>query len=124
MFVIVVLYFGKELGLISSKLLCLCCICGLLESQGTVSSAVAHLSLTRIDYHAIDKYANPVSITRNFAYTCWLLGTSETSVKIQGWMTGQIFSDLILFLLSDCLRREVSQESDCRAVAELTVFYK
>jgi hypothetical protein len=40
-----------------------------------------------------------------------------------GWRA-KIFPDVILFLLSDCLWHEVTQESDCRAVAELPLLYK
>ena len=36
----------------------------------TVSSAITHVSLTRIGYNTADKMVNAVCITRTFAYAC------------------------------------------------------
>lgn len=46
----------------------------LIQTCGTVTSAITHVSLTRTGYNAIDEYVNVVCTTRTSAYSCWLLG--------------------------------------------------
>jgi hypothetical protein len=48
-----------------------------------------------------------VLLLRVFLTGIGYYANSATSVKIEGWMTGQFFPDLTMFLLRDFLQHEV-----------------
>jgi hypothetical protein len=48
---------------------------------------------------------------------------SATSVKMLGWITGQVFCDLTIILLRDFMQGEVSQVPNYLVIAETTVWY-
>jgi hypothetical protein len=56
------------------------------KHKGFYSSAITRVSLTRNACNAIDENVKAVLYAR---VGCIVI--AETSVKIQGWMTGQIF---------------------------------
>jgi hypothetical protein len=74
------------------------------------------LSLRRFGPYAIDKLVTAVCVTRIFVYSI-----STNNVKIQGWVTGQFFSFLTLFLLCSFVYCDVSQWRKYPVIAELTV---
>ena len=80
----------------------------------TVNTAITRGSLKRIGYNA-------VCITRNSAYACWLLHDFSDQCEDTGLDNRQKIYNLTRLLLCDLLQRDVSQESNYRVIAELSV---